>query len=98
MCPQLPHPGALLGGAPLAFGISTAYLSIIVLVPLALVVVKSTEGWATFWEEVTTPQAPSPAELTFVCSLSSSLVNAVMGTLIAWMLVVTTSGQERSTP
>jgi sulfate transport system permease protein len=69
-------------------GISTAYLSIIVLVPIAAVVAASLEGGlGAFWDEVTSPAAVAALKLTFALSLLVIAVNAVTGTLIAWVLV-----------
>jgi sulfate transport system permease protein len=69
-------------------GIATGYLSIIVLIPLALVVAKSTEnGWDGFWDAISSPQATSTLKLTVICSLIVVAVNIVMGTVIAWVLV-----------
>jgi sulfate/thiosulfate transport system permease protein len=80
--------GRRIGGAPLGIGIATAYLSIIVLIPLALVVIKSTEGgWDSFWNAISSPQATSTLKLTITCALIVVAVNIVMGTLIAWVLV-----------
>jgi sulfate transport system permease protein len=74
--------------APLALGISTGYLSLIVLIPLAAVVARSfDEGAAEFWEAVTDPQAVAALKLSFGVSLAVVLVNAVAGTLTAWVLV-----------
>jgi sulfate/thiosulfate transport system permease protein len=72
----------------LTLGISTAYLSIIVLVPIAAVVAASLEGGlSAFWSEVTSPAALAALKLTFAISLLVVFVNAVSGTLIAWVLV-----------
>jgi sulfate transport system permease protein len=80
--------GRRIGGAPLGIGIATAYLSIIVLLPLALVVSKSTEGgWDSFWNAISSPQATSTLKLTITCALIVVAVNIVMGMLIAWVLV-----------
>ena len=80
--------GRRVSGAPLGIGIATAYLSIIVLIPLALVVSKSTEGgWDTFWNAISSPQATSTLKLTVTVSLIVVAVNIVMGTVIAWVLV-----------
>lgn len=74
--------------APLALGISMAYLSLIVLIPLAAVTLRSLEGGAAaFWEAVTEPQAVAALKLTFAVSLVVVLINAVAGTVIAWVLV-----------
>lgn len=72
----------------LAVGIATGYLSLIVLLPLAAVVARSAEeGGATFWRAVTDPQAVASLRVTLTASLAVVLVNAVAGTLIAWVLV-----------
>jgi len=56
-----------------------------VLVPLAALVWRS--GGGSFWSEVSSPQAVAALRLTLVASLVVALVNAVFGTLIAWVLV-----------
>jgi sulfate/thiosulfate transport system permease protein len=62
--------------------VSTLYLSVIVLLPLAAL------AWrAHGWDAVATPQATAALELTLVASLVVALVNAVAGTAIAWTLV-----------
>jgi sulfate transport system permease protein len=64
------------------------YLSFIVLIPLAAVVWKSTgSGLEGFWNAVTSPAALAALKLTFGAAIAVALVNAVMGTLIAWVLV-----------
>jgi sulfate transport system permease protein len=75
-------------GAALARGIGTAYLSLIVLLPLAAVVDRSTEGGIdSFWSAVTAPQAVAALKLTLIASLIVVIINAFTGTLIAWVLV-----------
>lgn len=75
-------------GTPLGLGVATAYLSLIVLIPLAAVAVRSVEGGAAgFWDAVSAPQAVAALRLTLIVSLVVVAVNAVMGTLIAWVLV-----------
>jgi sulfate/thiosulfate transport system permease protein len=64
------------------------YLSLIVLLPIAAVVAKSTSGGlGNFWDQVTGPGARSALELTLTASLIVVAINAVAGTLIAWVLV-----------
>jgi sulfate/thiosulfate transport system permease protein len=59
-----------------------------VLVPIAAVVAASLEGGlAAFWREVTSPPALAALKLTFALSLLVVAVNAVTGTLTAWVLV-----------
>jgi sulfate transport system permease protein len=58
------------------------------LLPIAAVVAKSTSGGlGTFWDQVTGPEAVAALKLTVICSLIVVAINAVMGTLIAWVLV-----------
>ena len=75
-------------GSALGIGLITTYLSLIVLIPLAAVVDRSLqEGLGTFWEAVTAPQAVASLKLTFAVALIVAAINAVTGTLIAWVLV-----------
>jgi sulfate/thiosulfate transport system permease protein len=72
----------------LSLGIAVTWLSVLVLIPLAAVVAKSSAGgWSGFWHAVTTPAAEHALRLTVLSSIGVSIVNAVMGTLIAWVLV-----------
>ncbi|HEX8855748.1 MAG TPA: sulfate ABC transporter permease subunit CysT [Thermoleophilaceae bacterium] len=64
------------------------WLSVIVLLPLAAVVVKSTDGGlAGFWDAVTSPQSVAAIKFTLLTSFVVVVINAVMGTVIAWVLV-----------
>jgi sulfate transport system permease protein len=64
------------------------FLSLIVLIPLAAVLWKSAgHGPGFFWKSVTTPDAWAALKLTIVVSIIVALINLVMGTLIAWVLV-----------
>jgi sulfate transport system permease protein len=75
-------------GAGLGRGIVTLYLSLIVLLPLAAVVAKSTEGGlGAFWDAVTASQSIAALKLTVISSLIVVVINALFGTVIAWVLV-----------
>ena len=64
------------------------YLSIIVLVPLGAVVSRAFDNGVTgFWDTITTPEAWAALKLTILCGLGVAVVNAVFGTLVAWVLV-----------
>jgi sulfate/thiosulfate transport system permease protein len=64
------------------------YLSIVALIPLAAVVVKSLGGGLdSFWTAVSSPQAVAALRLTLIASVIVVVINAVAGTLIAWVLV-----------
>jgi len=76
-------PGARRSLAPgLSIGLSTLYLSVIVLLPLAALSWK-----AHGWQAVTNPEATAALKLSLGISLVVALVNAVAGTAIAWTLV-----------
>ena len=79
----LPSPKARRSPAPgLAIGLTTLYLSVIVLLPLAAL------SWrAHGWDAITSAQAVSSLKLTLGVSVVVALVNAVAGTMIAWTLV-----------
>jgi len=88
----LPRPAAFqrprLGGAYAQRGIVTLWLSVMVLLPIAALITRSfDDGLSAFWDSVTRPEAIAALELTLIVSLAIVLVNMVMGTLIAWVLV-----------
>jgi sulfate/thiosulfate transport system permease protein len=75
-------------GAGLGLGLAVMWLSLLVLIPLAAVVAKGfSGGWAGFWTAITRPVAIHALVLTVISSLIVAAVNAVLGTLIAWVLV-----------
>jgi sulfate transport system permease protein len=64
------------------------YLSLILLLPINALIFKSlTIGIGEFWQTAIDPVALSAYEVTFVTALAAGLINGVMGTLIAWILV-----------
>ena len=75
-------------GSGLGLGLGVLWLSIIVLLPLAAVVVKSTErGWSGFWSALQNPSTAAAIRLTVGEALLVTVVNVVMGTVVAWVLV-----------
>ncbi len=78
----------VLPGFGLTLGYTIFYLSIIVLIPLTTLLVK-TFGltWAQFWKVVSDPIAVSAYQVTFGASAIAAVVNLVFGMLIAWVLV-----------
>ena len=86
--PRRTLPGIRLGGPGLTRGLVTAYLSVMVLLPIAAVVSRSFEdGWETFWNAISSDQAVAAIKLTFIAAVIVALINAVFGTIIAWVLV-----------
>ncbi|MVU76299.1 sulfate ABC transporter permease subunit CysT [Nocardia sp. ET3-3] len=73
---------------PLGIATSVLWLSVIVLLPLAALTFHSfNDGWSGFWDAVTAPAALDSLRVTVFVSILVALVNVVMGTLIAWVLV-----------
>jgi len=80
-------PGVL-PGFGISMGYAVLYLSVLVLIPLAALPIKSAElGWQGFWDAVTAPRVMASYQLTFGASLIAALVNLVFGTVVAWVLV-----------
>lgn len=78
----------VLPGFGLSMGYTLIYLSLIVLIPIAFLFLKaSTISLAEFWETVTDERVVASYKLTIYTSLVAALINAVFGTLIAWVLV-----------
>jgi sulfate/thiosulfate transport system permease protein len=72
----------------LGLGVSLLWLSVIVLLPLAAVLASSVDGGlADFWDAVSSRQAVAALRFTLLASLVAAAINAVAGTLIAWVLV-----------
>ncbi|MBM7691497.1 sulfate transport system permease protein [Peribacillus deserti] len=77
-----------LPGFGLSMGYSIVYLSLIVLIPIALLFIKATSlSFSDFWQTLTDDRVTASFQLTFLASFAAALVNAVFGTLIAWVLV-----------
>ncbi len=72
----------------IAGALATAYLSLVVLIPIAAVLAESmTDGWAGFWKAISAPQAIAAVKFTVIVSAIVVAINVVTGTLIAWVLV-----------
>jgi sulfate transport system permease protein len=77
-----------LPGFGLTMGYTLLYLSLIVLIPLAVLVIRSFRGgWEEFWLAATAPRVLASYRLTFVASLVAAIVNVVFGFIVAWTLV-----------
>src|ERR1041385_5369310 len=77
-----------LPGFGLTMGFTLFYLSGIVLLPMAALFLKTTQlSWGQFWDVVTAERALAAYRLTFGASLIAAFVNAVFGTILAWVLV-----------
>ena len=79
---------SVLPGFGLTLGLTVLYLSLIVLIPLSGLFLKTaTISWHRFWETVSDPRAIASYKLTFGAAFAGALVNAVFGFVVAWTLV-----------
>lgn len=75
-------------GFGLTLGFTILYLSLIVLIPLAGVFIKSAGlGFSGFWDVVTAPRVLAALKLSFGAALIGAIINAVFGSLVAWVFV-----------
>jgi sulfate transport system permease protein len=77
-----------LPGFGLTMGYTVLYLSLVVLLPLGALVIKSTAmGWSGFWQAAWNPRVVASYKLTLGTSLVAATINAVFGLMAAWTLV-----------
>ncbi len=75
-------------GFGLALGFTLVYLSLVVLIPLAALVLKTaTLGWPEFWRLATDPRTVAALKVSFGISFAAAAINAVLGLIVAWVLV-----------
>ena len=78
---------SVLPGFNLTLGYSLVYLSIIVLLPLAALLLRPSElGLDGFWKAVTAPRVIASLKLSFGASAVAALVNCAFGLIVAWVL------------
>ena len=77
----------VLPGFGLTMGFTLFYLSVIVLIPLGGIVIKTLGiPWKDFWHLATTDRALAAYRLTFGASFVAALANVIFGSLLAWVL------------
>lgn len=82
------HTKSIIPGFKLSFGITIAMLSLIVLIPICSLAVYTSElSFSEFIETVTRPRVLASYKVSLTTALIASLINAVMGLIIAWVLV-----------
>ena len=89
---SIPGPGRspfrLLPGFHLSLGFTLFYLALVVLIPLSAVFLKTfTLTWEAFWAAVSADRVVASYKLTFGAALIGAAINAVFGTIVAWVLV-----------
>jgi sulfate transport system permease protein len=79
---------SVLPGFGLTLGVTLTWLSLIVLLPLAALALKTaTLTWGEFWAAVTDERVLASYRITFGAAFVGALINAVMGFVVAWTLV-----------
>jgi sulfate transport system permease protein len=79
---------SILPGFGVAMGFTLLYLSLIVLIPLAALFLRTaTLSWSQFWTTVTASRVVASYQLSFGASFAAASINALFGFLIAWVLV-----------
>lgn len=80
-------PRRVLPGFGLTMGITVTYLTLLVLIPLSAVFVRSSGmGWEAFWSAITGRQVMASYKVTFGISFLAALANAFFGFIVAWIL------------
>src|SRR5260370_10602896 len=81
-------PQRVLPGLGLTLGYNMVYVSLLVLIPMAAVFIRSWGlGWGHFWDVVTAPRVLASLRLSFGASLIAALINVIFGLIVAWVLV-----------
>jgi sulfate/thiosulfate transport system permease protein len=78
---------SIIPGFRLALGFTLLYLSLVVLIPLGVLVIKAASlGLTQIWAIIATPRVLASLRVSFVTSLLAALCNLPIGILIAWVL------------
>jgi len=79
---------SVIPGFGLTLGLSLAYLTLIILIPLSGLAWRSAAlGWADFWAIATDPRTVNSLKISFGTALIAAIVNVIFGTIVAWVLV-----------
>jgi sulfate transport system permease protein len=79
---------SVIPGFGITFGLAMAYLSLIVLIPLGALLVRSASlGWDEYWRLALDPRTLAALRVSFGTSLIAATINAVFGLILAWVLV-----------
>jgi sulfate transport system permease protein len=72
----------------LSLGVVSTFLTVVVVLPIAAVVWESKRsGEHAFWQVVSSPEAVAALKLTLGAAVAVALINGVLGTVTAWVLV-----------
>lgn len=84
----MPQDRRVIPGFGLTLGYTVTYLTLLVLIPLGALVLRTARlSWREFWNIATDPLVVASYKVTFTASLIAAIVNGVFGLLVAWVLV-----------
>jgi len=79
---------SVLPGFRPAISLTVGYVSLLILIPLATLVLRSASlGPAAFWAAVSSPRAVAAYRLSVTAALAGASINGVFGVIVAWVLV-----------
>jgi sulfate transport system permease protein len=79
---------SVIPGFGVTFGLAMVYLSLIVLIPIALLIVRTMEmSWQEYWAVIGSERVLAALRLSFGAALIAAMINAVFGVIVAWVLV-----------
>lgn len=77
----------VLPGFGLGMGVSLFYIALIIALPLAAMVLKTSSlGWDEYWRIITSPRAVASYRVTVTAAAAATVFNAAFGLLLAWVL------------
>ncbi|HEX2643324.1 MAG TPA: sulfate ABC transporter permease subunit CysT [Thermoanaerobaculia bacterium] len=79
--------GSVLPGFGLSMGITLLYLSLLILIPLSTVFLRTaTLHWEEFWRIISSPRTLAAYRLSLTAAFVAAVINGVFGLLVAWVL------------
>jgi sulfate transport system permease protein len=79
---------SVLPGFGLSLGFTVFYLSLVVLLPLSALIIRSSEaGFSGFIATLSQPRVLAAFRVTFASALQAAVINVVLGSIVAWFLV-----------
>jgi sulfate transport system permease protein len=79
---------SVIPGFGVTFGFAMFYLSLIVLIPIALLILRMMEmSWQEYWAVIGSERVIAALRLSFGAALIAAMINAVFGVIVAWVLV-----------
>lgn len=78
----------VLPGFGLSMGITTLYISLLILIPLSMIFIETSKlSWGEFWKVVTSTRMMHAYKVSFTTAFAAAFFNAIFGFIIAWVLV-----------